>query len=298
VNDSDVSAFFQDLSALQRMGDPAGQKLVYSCRRHDGIACALKLVELPLIMDEDTDAAYHESVARMQREVDILASIDSPYVARLVPRSGDLRLCEIAGRPCAYYLEELIDGPSVARLTAGGAVLEPEEVARLGTHVATAIAAFWAHRTVHRDVKPANIMRDDTASVFVLLDAGYALDLTGPSLTRLLGIAGTLPYLSPERLDLSQKRKLDFRSDLYSLGVVMYETLAGRHPYIAPGMSQDDQLRAIQDVVVERPDPVAPNSDSVWTVVLRLLEKQPHARYRSCEIVIEELGQMPSKGEL
>jgi serine/threonine protein kinase len=119
----------------------------------------------------------------------------------------------------------------------------------------------------------------------------------GPSLTRVFGIPGTLPYLSPERLDLSQKRALDFRSDLYSLGVVMYEALAGRHPYVAPGMSQDDQLRAIREVVAELPDLVEPGSESLWAVVLRLLEKHPHARYRSCEVVMEELGKLSTEGE-
>lgn len=292
LDDDDVRTFFADVFDLQRTGDPAGQKAVYSCRRPDGAMCALKLVKLPLIVDEETETDHNETVGRMRREIEILSSIDSPYVTRLADPHGGLLLCEIAGQPCAYYFERLINGRSVASLTSGGSVLQADEVARLGTHVTRAISEFWSRGKVHRDVKPANIMRDDHAGVFVLLDAGYALDLDGPSLTQVLGIAGTLPYLSPERLDLGQKRKLDFRSDLYSLGVVMYEALSGRHPYIGAGMSQEDQLRAIAHAPAALPGTIAVGSERVWEVVLRLLEKQAHARYRSCELVADELSQI------
>ena len=290
MDDNEVRAFFPTLSDLAPIGDPAGQKVVYGCRLADGRRCVLKLVQLPAPLDEDSEAEYNEAVARMRREIEILSSIHSPHVTRVADPSEGLQLCEIASQQCAYYFENLVDGPSVAALLAGGTSLTAEDVARLGVHVALAINEFWARGTVHRDVKPANIMREDATRTYVLLDAGYALDLTGPSLTRVAGIAGTLPYFSPERLDLGQKRQLDFRSDLYSLGIVMYEALSGRHPYITHGMGQDAQLQAVAHVASVKPAVVATGSEQLWKVVLRLLEKQPHARYRSCQLVVDELS--------
>lgn len=291
TEDAEIRAHFNDLDQVAPLGDPAGQKVVYSCRLPDGTLCALKLVRLPLPETEETDAELNELVARMRREIEILASIESPYVTRLAEPETGLRLCTIAGRPYAYYFEMLIDGESVASLLANGLVLPPLAVAQIGLNMAFAIAEFWSRGTVHRDVKPANVMRDTKANTYVLLDAGYALDLAGPSLTRVAGIPGTLPYLAPERLDLGRKRQLDFRSDLYSLGVVMYEGLSGHHPYITSGMSQDGQLQAIAGCPSLRPTMVAEGSEHLWAVVLRLLEKHPHARYRSCQSLADELGQ-------
>jgi len=284
-----IRSFFDELKDVVPLGDPAGQKAVFGCVLADGRQGVLKLVELPTITNEDTEAAYNEAAGRLRRETAILASIKSPYVTRLAFPEHALEIANIDGCECAYYFEERIEGPSLEGMISGGVVLDPSLVARMGAHVACGIDEFWTRDVVHRDVKPANIMHNDQTDVFVLLDAGYALDLNGPSYTRVLAVVGTLPYFSPEQLDLANKRRLDFRSDLYALGVVMYVALAGEHPYLKAGMGQDDQLHAIVNCLPSPPRAPAAGSEPLWEIVLRLLEKQPHARYRSCELVAEML---------
>lgn len=286
-----VREHFTDLSAIDPLGDPAGQKAVYAATLADGTLAVLKIVELPVVIDEDTEAAYNEAVGRLRREISILSAIDSPHVTKLALAEHDLRLTTVDGVDCAYYLERRIGGPSVEQMLAAHTVLSPQTVARLGSHVARGIQEFWSRDKVHRDIKPANIMHDEDAGVFVLLDAGYALDLNAQSYTRVYGIVGTLPYFSPEQLNLADKRKLDFRSDLYALGVVMYCALAGAHPYLFPGMSQDQQFEAIATARPVAPI-IEPGSEPLWEIVLRLLEKQPHARYKSCEMVDGMLNEL------
>lgn len=286
----DLAAEFTQLNGVMPLGDPAGQKLVFRCVLPGGAPGVLKLVRLPSVGSEDDEAELNELVARMRREIEILASIDSPYVARVLEPEMGVRECIIDDTTYAYYFEVLIDGESVAQVLANG-VLPPAEVVRLGLNVTSAIGEFWSCDAVHRDVKPANVMRESASGRYVLLDAGYALDLTGPSLTRVAGIPGTLPYLAPERLDLARKRQLDFRSDLYSLGVVMYEAVVGSHPYIVAGMTQEAQLQAIANTAATQPSIIPQGLDRLWPVVLRLLEKRPHARYKSCQSLSDALAQ-------
>ena len=280
-----VRSFFKDLKNIAPLGDPAGQKTVFACDLPDGRSGVLKLVALPEVTDEDSEAAYSEAVGRLRREITILASIDSPYVTRLAYPACDLETATIDACNCAYFFEERIPGPSVEGMIGGGTPLDSRVVARLGAHISHGIKEFWSRGQVHRDVKPANIMHNEASDLFVLLDAGYALDLNAPSYTRLLGVVGTVPFLSPEQLDLANKRSLDFRADLYALGLVMYVALTCRHPYIAAGMNQDQQLQAIVGSRPTIPDNPPAESVPLWEIILRLLEKQPHARYRSCDLV-------------
>ena len=122
---------------------------------------------------------------------------------------------------------------------------------------------------------------DARRGVFVLIDPGMALDLADRSLTKVGYVVGTVPYLSPDQLN-GPKRDLDFRSDLYSLGICAYEAVTGQHPYVKPGMALSNSLMTTLNT---KPAPIrsfcAGISPAVEELILRMLEKEPHLRFRT-----------------
>ena len=127
-------------------------------------------------------------------------------------------------------------------------------------------------------------MRRNSDGSFVLLDMGLVFDLEDRSLTPYGFMVGTPRYFSPEQLDLGRKRQMDFRSDLFSLGVVLYEAGTSYHPFYSEHFADSDLFHRI---LSHYPDPPMDHrSDlpgSLNEVVMRLLGKEPHLRYRSCE---------------
>jgi eukaryotic-like serine/threonine-protein kinase len=186
-----------------------------------------------------------------------------------------------------------LTGQSVAELIALGP-LSPERVRDLGGDVARALEALWTRRIVHRDVKPDNLLRRDAEGSYVLLDPGYALDLADGSLTRAGAIVGTAPYYSPEQLDVNNRRALDCRSDLYSLGVVLYEAVTGVHPYFRPGMTYPELFAAIRGTSPEDPQ-VAGCPAGLALIISRLIHKRPHLRYRSPADLLTDLEQQETQ---
>ena len=174
----------------------------------------------------------------------------------------------------------------------------PKQVAQLGVDLIQATCWLNDKNLVHRDIKPRNVMWAVDRERFVLLDPGYALDLHGPSLTASHIVVGTREYLSPEQIDLSRKKLLDFRSDLFTIGVVLYEAAVGKHPFRAAGTSRRDVLG---NILTMTPQPVANRvsefPQSLSDFIDRLLGKKPHLRFRSCpralatiEEIFNELG--------
>jgi len=163
-------------------------------------------------------------------------------------------------------------------------------LAALGVDMATAIETLWMMSKIHRDVKPANIMRRALDQTFVLLDLGLAFDVNDISLTLSGRIPGTPPYFSPEQTDVSRKRLLDFRSDLFSLGVVLYEVTTGEHPFWKRGMAYGELVEHIRGLPARKPSELRPEAPAeLDAVILRLLAKTPHMRYRSCSLLRKSL---------
>jgi len=158
-------------------------------------------------------------------------------------------------------------------------------VLRIGVQVARGLAAAHAQGLVHRDVKPANILLEKGVDRVMLTDFGLARAIDDASLTRSGVIAGTPQYMSPEQ---ARGEGIDARSDLFSLGSVLYALCTGRPPFRAEtsyGILRrvtDDEPRSIRDVTSEIP---------AWleSVVQKLLSKSPDDRYANSETVAELL---------
>jgi len=274
------------VSSAEHVKD-GGQKSVFRFE-HDLATWALKMVDLTDTLGQLGETA-DVVIARVNREVGLLRDIASTHLPSLGPLEP--RIVDIDGGSYFAYSEEYIEGTSLSDLIATHA-LEPKAVAAVAREVGMALAELWERGVVHRDVKPENILRRESDGSYVLVDPGYALDLAEPWLTRAGGVVGTAPYCSPEQLDVGNKHALDVRSDLYSLGVTMYEAVAGSHPYYRAGMSATDLYHAIREQI-----PVDPRSsgcpDGLARIIVRLMRKRPHLRYRAPGELLEDLETIP-----
>ena len=268
-----------------------GQKAVYKADFR-GETIALKVVALgPLFEGEDEEAEVEIAsvIERVKREVSVQEQFQDPVFAGVGPL--ELRRLEISEHQWLCFSEKWIEGRSLSEMIRENA-LTPPQVAQLGDDLIHAVCLLSSQNFVHRDIKPANVMWAEDRSRFVLLDAGVALDQLGPSLTFAPLAVGTIAYQSPEQMDASRKRALDFRSDLFAVGLVMYEASAGRHPFANehPTISS-----VVAGILTRRAVPLAERLSGfpreLSDVVDRLLAKEPHLRYRTCGRALDAVRQ-------
>lgn len=214
---------------------------------------------------------------RFLREARSQARVDHPNVCRVY------EVGEVEGRP--YISMQHVDGRSLAE--------QGDEIplsARVEVMRDVARAVHAAHRTglVHRDLKPGNILlaRNDSGALHpYVVDFGLAQEQSETSLTRTGMVSGTPAYISPEQ---AQGRPLDPRTDVYSLGVVLYEILAGVQPFSGSNLAQI-VVRIVQEdpLPLSRADPSIPRDLS--TIAAKCLEKEPARRYDSARALAEDL---------
>ncbi len=295
ITATQVSALVHEARDVVYIGQ-GGQKTVFVATIRSK-RWAVKFLE-PGVPDEQVsvgDPVRDVVFARAAREVEMMQRCDCPYLVKIGPiglRNGDL-----AGQPVVYYTEEFIEGDNLRDYLRQKGPLASAELIRLGTQMTTAISAIWERRMIHRDVKPGNIMRRSASGDFVLLDMGCLFDLAGESLS--MAPVGTPLYFSPEQLDFANRRRvLDFRSDLFALGVVLYEMATGKHPFLTRRLSSAvDLVSRILNSTPDEPRKVRKTvPQELSQIIMRLLSKQPALRYRKTSMLIEALGRVPKGG--
>src|SRR5580693_7954805 len=179
-----------------------------------------------------------------------------------------------------------VRGPSLQRRLNDEGPMAVVEILRVGMQAAAGLAAAHAQGLVHRDVKPANILLADGIERVKLTDFGLARAADDASLTKTGVIAGTPQYMSPEQ---AKGEPLDGRSDLFSLGCVLYEIATGVSPF-----RSDSALATMRRLVDESPLALASLNPELppWFIAIvdRLLEKDPARRFGSAREVSELLG--------
>ena len=269
-----------------------GQKIVFPCYIN-GRQCAVKFILLGELKD-DLDGNVQSKIdtvrARVEREIAIMREINSPNIVKM----GDLELTSVSfqGQNLLYYSEEWVEGESLGAILKLGK-LSVAEVLKLCVDITQGISELWSLNKIHRDIKPQNIMRQQSDGTYILLDLGLALDLEDKSLTQYGYVPGTKTYFSPEQLDIQHKRDIDFRSDLFSLGIVLYISLTGKHPFYEYGMSDQELFKRIMNFQITPPATVDPTIPCpVSNMICRLLSKQPSGRYRKCSLLIDEVNRI------
>lgn len=217
-------------------------------------------------------------LARFRREARAAAALSHPNVVAV----HDVGTHE--GRP--FIVMEFVPGRTLAELVRDGGPMAPTAAAEIGEAVARALGAAHAAGIVHRDVKPGNVMVTGDGRVKVL-DFGIARALRWTPLTETPAVQGTAEYMAPEYV---RGEGADARSDLYSLGAVLYELLTGRPPFTG-----DSALQVAYKHLEEAPplpEAVRPGIPAgLSAVVLRCLSKHPGDRYRRAAEVAADLGQ-------
>jgi serine/threonine protein kinase len=190
-----------------------------------------------------------------------------------------------------FLVMQYVPGRSLQARVDEDGPLEAKEILRIGMQAAAGLAAAHRQGLVHRDVKPSNILLEDTVERAVLTDFGLARTLDDASLTHTGILAGTPHYMSPEQ---ASGEPIDPRSDLFSLGAVLYFMATGHPPYRAAGAMAvlhricHDAHRPAWQWNKEIPDELSDAID-------RLLEKKPSKRFANAEEVQERLAMLLSR---
>jgi len=216
-------------------------------------------------------------VSRFQREAISAASLNHRHVVQVYDqgRAEDDRL---------YIAMEHVPGGSLKDLITWRGPLDPAEAARLAAQVAEALGAAHERGIVHRDVKPQNVLIDEAGDAKVA-DFGIALAASTSTTSGTNRVFGTASYMSPEQ---AMGERVGPESDLYSLGVVLYEMLTGTVPFEADG-ALATALKHVTDQPIpprER-DPSVP--EAMDALVMGLLAKDPEERYPSAFELAEDL---------
>jgi serine/threonine-protein kinase len=242
---------------------------------------ALKLV-LPRL------TSRKEIVARFENEARSLARLDSPHVVKVLDFGNIQSPAKSAGLP--YMVLELLKGKDLFAYVAEYGKLAPEQVVRFALEACDGLAAAHAEGIIHRDLKPENLfvaVEPDASECLKVLDFGIARAGGGPALTLDNCGVGSPGYMSPEQV--ARSSQVDVRSDIWSLGVVMYELLASRPVFTGSDPHElCSQILAapIASLAELRPD-LPP---ALIYVVERCLERDPERRFQDVAQLAEALA--------
>lgn len=217
-----------------------------------------------------------DQIERFRREARAVAQVSHPNVVAVIDAGED------GGRP--YIVFEYVDGETLKDRIDRLGRLPLDEAAAYAIEVGRGLAAAHARRLVHRDVKPQNVLIDAEGRAKVT-DFGIARELEQDGLTKTGRVLGTTDYVSPEQ---AMGQGVDARSDIYSLGILVYEMLTGEVPFKADnlvGVAMKHVNEKLPDVGRRRRDV----SSALAAVVERAAEKKPEKRYPDMNAMLVDL---------
>jgi serine/threonine-protein kinase len=267
-----VQRAFEGQYQIVREIGKGGNARIYLARDGLGREVALKILHPELLVSVAAD--------RFLREIRLCSQLEHPHIARLID-SGERDWI-------VYYVMTFAEGPTLREHLAQVHKLSLGETVRLADNLLDALDHAHGHGIVHRDVKPENVVM--SAQGAVLLDFGIARAVAASGSDRLTrsGIAvGTSTYMSPEQI--TALKEIDRRSDIYSLGCVLFECLAGQPPFNHRNEAVVLQLHLTQpapDLRTLRPD----TPKELVVGVAKALEKAPESRWQSAAAMRESLA--------
>jgi serine/threonine protein kinase len=247
-----------------------------------GRTVAVKTIRLS---EEGTGLSRPELLTRFQTEARAAGLLTHPNIVVVFDAGEEDGL---------YYITmELVEGKSLQALIDSGQGFPLPRILRIMEQACSALQFAHERNVVHRDIKPANLMltADDTVKV---TDFGTAKILQFGTVQQTAHVMGTPSYMSPEQV---KGRAVDGRSDIFSLGVLLYEILTGEKPF--PGQSI---TTVIYKIVNEEPVPPKQLNSSIHPgisdIVMKALAKDPDVRYQSCREMLDDLKNYRALGSL
>ncbi len=269
-----MAKLFADRYEILSVIGRGGMGIVYRARQ----VALDKLVALKVLGTSRVVDAH----ARFEREARAIARLDHP---------GCVRILDYGRAPQRYIAMEMLEGPTLARALAEGSLSTPRAV-HVARQLLLALAHAHGHAVLHRDVKPENVVLPGARAV--LIDFGLAALRDEPAMSRVGECLGSPSYIAPERL---RGHPYDARADLYAVGVILHEMLAGARPFIG------NSPEAIMEQVLHRPPrplrACRPDvSRALDAVVRRALAKDPERRFADAEEMLAALEDVPVREEL
>ena len=267
-----------DLAAGSRLGpyellEPIG---------HGGMGAVFKARDTRLNRNVAIKVSTAQFSGRFANEARAVAALNHPNI------------CILHDVGPNYLVMELVEGENLAEHIRKGP-LPLNETLRHGAEIADAAAAAHAHGIIHRDLKPANIML--TKSGVKVLDFGLAKFETPPdpgqALTASQAVIGTVAYMSPEQ---AEGKVVDARSDIFSLGTVLYEMVTGKRPF-----QRGSEVATLAAILHEEPEPLSKAALGAPTELVRIIErcmrKDPERRFQHADEVRVELEELRTESQ-
>ncbi len=216
---------------------------------------------------------------RITREIGIMQKMNHPLLVKYIESFSD----ELLNVPQIFLVMEFIEGETLGKKIKSNSIIEPESII---TKLLSGIEVLHSAKIIHRDLKPENIIVLKNGDIKIL-DYGLSKMIDYTSITSNGDILGTFAYMSPEQI--TDSKHIDFRSDLYSIGVIFYKALTGNLPFTAQTVPE------FIDKVKNEP-PIPPRkwnrdiSNKHENIILKLLEKDAFKRFKDVGEIVSELG--------
>ena len=252
---------------VKKLGE-GGKGIVFKCSDEMlNRTVAVKMIKTSL--DEETSS-------RFKREAQTTARLNHPNIVSVYD------IGNVDNHP--FLVIEYIDGKSLDDVIREKSVLSPYDIVRISTAIAEALEYSHKQGILHRDIKPENIMMTKDG-IPKIMDFGLARSVDSPKLTHAGAIVGTPAFISPES---ALGKENDARSDLYSLGCVMYSMATGHPPFVS-----NDNLKLVYSHINDTPVLVRrirhDFPEDLDTVIMKLLSKDPSSRYQSASDLLTVL---------
>src|ERR1700731_3489755 len=222
----------------------------------------------------ESDVVFY---GRFQREEEVVRRLDHPNIIKVLTPARKSRM---------YIAMEYVEGVSLRALMRDKQTLETEKALDIACQICEALVYMHSQGVVHRDLKPENILITHEGRVKIM-DFGIALDESARRLTwsGLSSTIGTPDYMAPEQVS---GRRGDVRTDIYSLGVILYEMLTNHLPYSGPNVYNVMRAKTAEDP--QPPTAFKPDLDpKLEEIVLHAIERNPRDRYATAGQILEDL---------
>jgi tetratricopeptide (TPR) repeat protein/predicted Ser/Thr protein kinase len=260
---------------LQLLGE-GGMGAVYKAQdRELDRPVALKLIRPEL-------ASNPSILARFKQEL---------LLSRQVTHKNVIRIFDLGDADGVKFITmEFVEGRDLRALIQEKKKFSPEESVEIMQQVCQALEAAHNVGVIHRDLKPQNIMQEDSGRILVM-DFGLARTMEGDGMTQVGALVGTMEYMSPEQ---ALAKELDQRSDLFTAGLILYELLTGKMPFKA-----ESALASLIKRTQERAVPVSDHDETIpgalTGIVSKCLERDPNLRYQTATEMLRDLDAWQGK---